>query len=532
MLKVLLKKQLFEVFKGYFYDAKKNKMRSKGGIAAYIVLFLVIMVGFLGGMFTVVSLSMCGGLTQAGMGWLFFLLMGLIAIALGAFGSVFNTYSGLYLAKDNDLLLSMPIPVRYIITARLLNVYLLGTMYAATAFLPALIVYWCLAGATAARVVCGVVMFLIVSAVVLILSCLLGWVVAKISLRLKNKSFISVFISLAFIGAYYFFYFKARDLISVMVAHAGEYGAKIKGAAYGLYLFGRIGEGDWIATAIFLVGTAIVFALVCYVLSHSFLKIATASGNTTKQRYTEKRAKEKSAFGALLSKEFSRFTSSPNYMLNCGLGILLIPVCGVFLLIKGRAILGVIGGAFSGKPDIAAVALCLVLCLLSSMNDSAAPSVSLEGKSIWVPQSLPIPLKTAIRAKTAAQVLLSGVPMLVAVVCAQFAVEGSAALRALIFVMPLVYVFFSAVLCTVIALRMPVMNWTNEITPIKQSGGVLLAIFGGWAICAVIGLLYLFVGWRLGGTLYLLLWTVVLAALTLLLQRWLDTKGAATFAAL
>ena len=47
MLKVLLKKQLFEVFKGYFYDAKKNKMRSKGGIAAYIVLFLVIMVGFL-----------------------------------------------------------------------------------------------------------------------------------------------------------------------------------------------------------------------------------------------------------------------------------------------------------------------------------------------------------------------------------------------------------------------------------------------------------------------------------------------------
>ena len=35
-------------------------------------------------------------------------LMGLLAVFLGAFGSVFNTYSGLYLAKDNDLLLSMP----------------------------------------------------------------------------------------------------------------------------------------------------------------------------------------------------------------------------------------------------------------------------------------------------------------------------------------------------------------------------------------------------------------------------------------
>ena len=43
MLKVLLKKQLFEVFKGYFFDAKKNRMRSKAGIAGYIVLFVVIM---------------------------------------------------------------------------------------------------------------------------------------------------------------------------------------------------------------------------------------------------------------------------------------------------------------------------------------------------------------------------------------------------------------------------------------------------------------------------------------------------------
>ena len=532
MLKVLLKKQLFEVFKGYFYDAKKNKMRSKGGIAAYIVLFLVIMVGFLGGMFTVMSLSMCGGLTQAGMGWLYFLLMGMIAIALGAFGSVFNTYSGLYLAKDNDLLLSMPIPVRHIITARLLNVFLLGTMYAATAFLPALIVYWCVAGLTAARVVCGVVMFLIVSAIVLILSCLLGWVVAKISLKLKNKSFISVFISLVFVGAYYFFYFKARDLINDMVRHAGEYGAKIKGAAYGLYLFGRIGEGDWAATAIFLAATAVVFALVCYVLARSFLKIATASGNTAKVQYTEKRAKQRSPFRAFLGKEFARFTSSPNYMLNCGLGILLIPACGVLLLIKGQAIFSAISAAMPLKPDVAAVALCLVLCLLSAMNDSAAPSVSLEGKSIWLPQSLPVALKTAIRAKTAAQILLSGVPMLFAVACAALAVRVPTALRLLIVVMPLVYVVFSAVLCTVIAIRMPVMNWTNEVTPIKQSGGVIIAIFGSWAVTAVIGVGYLLIGWRLGGTLYLLAWTVLLAVITLLLQRWLDTKGAEAFAEL
>ena len=71
----------------------------------YFVFFFVVMVVVLGGMFTFLSFSLCGGLTMAGMGWLYFLLMGMIAIVLGAFGSVFNTYSGLYLAKDNDLLL-------------------------------------------------------------------------------------------------------------------------------------------------------------------------------------------------------------------------------------------------------------------------------------------------------------------------------------------------------------------------------------------------------------------------------------------
>ncbi|MBQ3319813.1 MAG: hypothetical protein IJG75_04830, partial [Spirochaetia bacterium] len=182
MLKVLLKKQLAEVFKSYFYDAKKNKMRSKGSIVAWFIFYVVIMVGLLGGMFTFLAFSLCGGLVQVGMGWLYFVLMGGIAIVLGAFGSVFNTYSGLYLAKDNDLLLSMPIPVRIIITARLMNVYLMGAMYAATALLPALIVYWIVAGVTAARIICGVALFLTVTVIVLLLSCLLGWVVAKISL--------------------------------------------------------------------------------------------------------------------------------------------------------------------------------------------------------------------------------------------------------------------------------------------------------------------------------------------------------------
>ncbi len=532
MLKVLLKKQLAEVFRSYFYDAKKNRMRSGWAIAGWIVLFLVIMVGVLGGMFTVLSLSLCGGLTQAGMGWLYFLLMGGIAILLGAFGSVFNTYSGLYLAKDNDLLLSLPIPVRTIMAARLLNVYLMGAMYAAVVLIPALIVYWTAAGTTAARVLGGLLLLLIVTVIVLLLSCVLGWAVAKISLRLKNKSFITVLVALLFLTAYYFFYFKANDLIRALLLNAEAYGEKIKGAAFGLYLFGRIGEGDLLAAAAFIVAAALLSALVWRVMSRSFLRIATSVGSAEKVRYVEKTAQRKSVFRAMLGKEYARFTSSANYMLNCGLGVLLIPTAGVLLLFKGRAICAVLDHVFVSCPGASAVLLGSMLCMLSSMIDMAVPSVSLEGKSLWIPQSLPIEPRLVLRAKASAQLFVSLPPVLFAALCALFVVEAPLRLRLLLLIMPLTYVLFSAVFGLFIGLRMPLLNWTDEIAPIKQSGAVAIFVFGGWGVSVLLAGLYLLVGYKLGAAAYLLLWTALFAAVSLLLIRWLETKGSRAFAEL
>ena len=88
MLKILVKKQLTEIFRSYFYNPKTNKARSKGAVAGYIILFAVVMVGLLGGMFTMMSLGLCGPLVSAGMGWLYFALMSLLAVLTGGDRSV------------------------------------------------------------------------------------------------------------------------------------------------------------------------------------------------------------------------------------------------------------------------------------------------------------------------------------------------------------------------------------------------------------------------------------------------------------
>lgn len=68
MVGLLLKKQLTDIFRGYFYDAKKNKMRSKAATVGLIVLYVLLMVGLIGGMFAVLSLSMCGTMYEGGLG--------------------------------------------------------------------------------------------------------------------------------------------------------------------------------------------------------------------------------------------------------------------------------------------------------------------------------------------------------------------------------------------------------------------------------------------------------------------------------
>ena len=45
MFGILVKKQMAEIFRGYFYDAKKNKKRSKISTILFMLMYVILMVG-------------------------------------------------------------------------------------------------------------------------------------------------------------------------------------------------------------------------------------------------------------------------------------------------------------------------------------------------------------------------------------------------------------------------------------------------------------------------------------------------------
>ena len=83
-----------------------------------------------------------------------------------------------------------------------------------------------------------------------------------------------------------------------------------------------------------------------------------------------------------------------------------------------------------------------------------------------------------------------------------------------------------------LGLQMPNLTWTSEITPIKQSGSVLLALVGPTVYTVLAGGLYLLLFSVLGAAVYLFAVAAVTLLLCLLLYRWHKTRGARIFAGL
>ena len=527
MTKTLIKKQLMEVFAWLYQDRKTGKNRDKKGIVIYALLYLFVF-GALTVVFYQISKLLCKPLAQAGFDWLYMALMGIVSVTLGVFGSVFNTFSTLYQAKDNDLLFAMPITERSVLTARLSGVYAMGLMYELFAMIPAVIVYFSVAKMHLPGILFCLLIPFVLSFFVLTLSCILGWVVAVINSRLKNQKILTVIISLGFIGAYYYLCGSAGNLLQTILVNPQNIAGKIKGVLYPLYHMGLAAQGNALSMLIFTAIIAVLFAVVYLILHRSFFKLATENKGTAKVQYVEKQARAASAGNALLRKEFCRFLQSPNYMLNCGLGIVFMLIAAVALLIKQDVVKNMILKA-AGYEDLFALVAVAAICMMTTMNDMAAPSISLEGKNLWLVQALPVSGWQVLKAKMGLQLILTSIPAALLTLCVEWVLEPELLFAVLIPATVLLFVVMMAAFGLLCNLKAPNLTWTSEIVPLKQSVSVILALFAGWvAVVAFAGVYYLLRA-HVTPAVFLICLDVVLLVVDAALVSWMKGKGSRVF---
>ena len=527
---ILLKKQLYEINRSLFVDQKTNKRRSTGAIIFFVALMAVVPI-FFAAMFLALALMICEPFAAAGLGWFYFTIMSGAAILLGVFGSVFNTYASMYLAKDNDLLLSLPIPVKDVLIARLLGVLAMSFYYSAPATITSAIVYMVLGSPSALAVIGSLLLVPIVTIIVFMLSCGLGYVVAKLSQKLKNKGFLSALIMLAFFGLYYLFYFKASEVIRQIVANGVAVASGVKIYAYPFYAMGKVGEGDPIAIACFTAAVLVLLGLVWRLLSKSFLKIITNGGKTKKVMFDGKISKQCSPEKAFFKKEMKKYLSSANYMLNTSIGSIFMLLVSVAMLIYAPTIREIIVPSADGDganlPRIMSVMALGIAMLLSANNFISAPSISLEGKTLWLLKSLPIRPKTAFSAKSALHFVITA-PFTLFVSIVLSVVLRLSPLSAIICVLAaLAFVLLCGRSGVIINLAFPNVKWTNETIAVKQGLSVLFSMLGGILYSLILCVPYIFIAKFILPEIYLAIVLAINVLLAILSGRYLSTKAEA-----
>ena len=221
-------------------------------------------------------------------------------------------------------------------------------------------------------------------------------------------------------------------------------------------------------------------------------------------------------------------------MLNCGLGLILTVIAAVALLIKQadiRAVLPMLD-TFGVSQQDAPLLIAVALSFLASMDIITAPSVSLEGKTLWILRSMPVSARQILAAKLKLHELLCAIPTLFLSVAAAVTLRTDALGWAALVLIPQLFVLFSGAFGLMMNLLLPKLDWTSEAVAVKQSGSVLVTMLGlmVYTILACVGLFILVISQQLLSVqMYVLVFTAVSAVLCALCLLWLPGRGARRF---
>lgn len=535
MLKALLHKQMLEVRRVYFYNKRQGTMVTKKSSSVGLTILFIFIYLIMFGSFFALSFAIGEPLVKSDGAWIFFMIFTIMAFLVGILGSVLSTSSALFLAKDNEFLLAMPIPPSKILFSRMISVYIMGLIYESMVLLPAILFYYIIGHPTVLSAILCILGFFVLGFTILVFSCFFGWLVALISSKLKNKAALTVIISVLVIAVFVYFRIEANRIFRNIAEHSAEIGAAVKGWGYPIYSLGLGMSGNIVGFLVFTAITAVLFVITCIIMSKTFLRIVSAKPESNSATFSESQIRTRKVGSALRKKEMKRFTASPTYMVNCGLGLLVLVAGAIVLPIMSKQIHGFTDALASYAPILVPAIPALgafVICLVASLCDISAPAISLEGPSIWVLQTLPVDPYDVIKAKLYPHVLLTEISALLCTISMIIVLKPNVFAAICMILCVALFVLFGAAAMLALDLKRPMLDWTSEVQPIKQGTNILFSMLGSFLIAAILGGIAVGVSLFAGSGVGLLICSVILAVLTILLHKWFRGKGRILFASL
>ena len=539
MLKLLLKTRFLALADQFSGQSKGKRAISVRRIVllAVAALLLLALAGY------VVSLLLTPlykTLLKSDLEWLYFALTGVGAFLISFMLTAFYAQGSIFEAKDNEMLLSMPVRPSAILGSRLGALYFLNFFFAA-AFMAAAGIVKLTGGGTAVAggVIIYVLCVFLLALISTTLSCLLGWAVSLITRRMRNKAIFQLVFSLLLLGGFYVFFFGdiTRHLKTVSENSAGIANV-FRGALYPFHAMGMACTGKGFTEFLIFAAICVVpFVLVCLLLNKSFVKIVTSRVGAKRIKYEAKTLKGSSVAWAMTKKDLTRFFNNSSYMLNSGLGLIYSIGMSVFVVVSflNRPEGAAPGSGFLDKlfnavgTDNLSFLFCVFLAFFAAMTSISGPSISVEGKNLWILKSMPVRAAEILKGKVFSHLLLSIPASLICSAIFLFVLpKASAAVLICLFIMPILAHIFCALVGVIGNLYMGKLNYPSIAKAAKSNSGSLIPALSTMVVSTVPAILYLTVLKEQGITLETVIWANIglLALLDTALYAFLHSAAA------
>ena len=506
----------------------RRRKRTTGFVAfmGIVYLYLFFCIGML---FYLLFSSICEPFAALGLSWFYFTLAALFGLVFSLVGTVFFAQAQLYNAKDNELLLSLPIPPGTILLSRMVFLWLMDFAMNLLVLLPAALAYAWQIGFTATGYAAQVLLALLLPCLSLALSTLAAWGVSALTRRLgRFKTLMTMVLSLGFLALYFYGYSQMQTLLMLLIANAEALAQAAMGTML-LYHLGLAALGNLPSLLLTAALCLVPMALVYWLLARTFLSFALASQAGGRRRGKVGPAKVSSLPRALFFRELRRLGSSAPYMMNAGTGILMMA------LLTGAAWLqrDSLGVFFAALPVSPAAAASLAMAFLASMTLFQPPRrypwrVRHSGAfnpCLWTRQPFWRPscgstscwgcrLPFSARRSPARPWAPAACPVWAALA------------------LPAAVTWFTADVGLTMNLLFPRLDWINETAAVKQGASIILTML--ISMMAVVGALFLgmLLLQYLPEAAVLVVLALVFCLVTLPLRLWIRTRGAQRFAAL
>ena len=495
-----------------------SNTKSKG--KTILILFALVygVVAFLGS-FGFLFFMLGEAFAQFDMTWMLLMYLFTYVVGLAAMITMFRADSFLFHFKDYDRLAPLPIKPIVVISAKatilMIDLYLVMFAFA----IPVIFSYVYFTPVGVMTFVYLIVGLFLSPIPIVIIASLLSMIIARITVRIKHSNFIKIILMFAS--------FFAIMAFSFSFSYGGATGNPLMGqeafiAALGenyppmQWFMESVHNQDFLSMVWLLLSHVALMVVFILSIAKASMKINSKAGIVANNSHQKAIVNEsRSVFKSLLVKEVRTYFGITFYVVNTSIGIIFMLIAGVASLFYKEQVFAFLsseigGGTLSVEP----ILLVLIGFCLSTIYTTAI-SLSIEGKKFAFIKSLPIKPRTIMEAKLLFNILLGFPFAVLSLILLGVSFELSPLNVLLMIIAAGSYSVLTSVFGSILNLYMPKFEFSNEIEVIKQSAGALLGIFGGFALLAIDGVLYYFVG-KVGSTelslLVVSLWNFVLGA--------------------